>query len=374
MEKITIITRHFISNYGSILQAIATQEFFKKYSDKVFILDYHSKKESNLKNAINISKKNNNSFVKKSLYFILRLPDYIISSVIFSFYQKKYLNLTKRYKSVKNINVDKDTIYCSGSDQLWGYMPYNDIDSAYYLDFVKNATKISFSSSFGKIEFDDITKKKIKRYLSDYSLLTIRESSGCDFVHKLGYTKANNVLDPTLLIDRKFWLDFTANSKNKENGYLFVYNLHTNKLLENVVKKVSSDTCKKVVRVSQYFSAIRLSGKKKIMIDPIKFLNYIKNSDFVVTDSFHGLMFSLIFNKNFIIVNPGKTSSRIIDILKYFNLEHKFITNFSNSDIELAMCIPNYKQINQLIEKKRNSDIKLFDNFFESISKKKYNI
>lgn len=362
MKNIKIITRHFICNYGSILQSIASQEFFKKYMNNVFIIDYRSKKESSFRNAINGGKKIKNRF-KGFLYFCLRFPDYVFSSFIFRIYQKKFLNLTEYYGNIKDIPVDENTLYCSGSDQLWGYMPYDDIDSAYYLSFVKNAKKISFSSSFGRTDFDSNTENLIKKYLSDYSLLTLRESSGCDFVKKIGCNEVNNVLDPTVLIGREYWFNFVDGLKIKEKNYIFVYNLHTNKLLEEIANNISQQFNKKIVRVSQYFSGIRLSGKKKIMINPIKFLKYIKEADFIVTDSFHGLMFSLIFNKNFVIVDPGNTKSRIIDFLKIIKLDKKFI--FNVRDIKNAIFMPDYKKINEQIDNIRKNNIKIFDDFFK---------
>ena len=363
MNKINIITRHFICNYGSILQSIASQEFFKKYVNDIYIIDYRSKRESSFKNALNGSKKINNK-LKGVLYFILRFPDYAISSLIFRKYQKRYLNLTNHINDINRIPVDENTLYCSGSDQLWGFMPYDDIDPAYYLSFAKNAKKIAFSSSFGRLDFDSKREQSIKKYLTDFSLLTLRESSGCDFVKKLGFDKVYNVLDPTMIIDRQYWIDFSKNTKIKEKDYIFVYNLHTNNLLEEVANNISRELDKKIVRVSQHFSAIRLSGKKKIMVSPIKFLKYIMESDCVVTDSFHGFMFSLIFNKNFVIVNPGKTNSRILDFLKILNLEKKFV--FNVDDAGQAMVMPNYKIINKKIDDMRKNNIKIFDDYFKN--------
>ncbi len=364
MKKMYIITRHFISNYGSLLQTIASVEFFKKYNFDIEVIDYISKKESNWKVAGYVSKKSSSNIFKRFIYFWLRYPDYYISYLRFRKYQKKYLPLTKKINTITNDSFDNNAIFCSGSDQLFGYMPYGGLDLNYFLNFTNSKNKYSFSSSFGRTDFDAGTKEMFIKELKKYNLVTVREESGYNLVKEyLPSDKLFNVLDPTILIPIKYWYNFCDRVKIKFEKYILVYNLHTNKNVEALAKKIAELYDLRIIRVAQYFSSIRLKGKKKILVDPEYFVALFKNATFVVTDSFHGLMFSIIFRKNFYIVNPGKTNSRIIDFLRLIHCENRYIDS-SSCSLKMNESI-NYDEVHKILDDKRDLDTQIFDSNFK---------
>ncbi len=334
MKEIRIITRHFISNYGSVLQSVATQKFFESICDDVKIIDYIPKRESSLRLAKYIAAKKYKSKLKRLLFILLRAPDYFMSSRKFGKYRKRLLRLTRRYKTAEKLKEESDSaVLCAGSDQLFGLMPYGDIDKAYYLDFAHpEQKKIAFSSSFGRLDPFMDRKEEIKTLLGQFDAVSMREASGVEFLQALD-VPAMQILDPTLMVPRSFWHEFCDSVRVKEKAYLLIYNLHTNQLLEDIAAKIAAEKNLQIIRVSQFYSAMRLKGKKKCLVSPETFAAYVKYAAYVVTDSFHGTVFSTIFGCPFTAVNPGVTSGRITDFLNGIGLDERFASCAENEVI-----------------------------------------
>ncbi len=349
MKKIYVITRHAIVNYGSYFQTIATQQYFKLLGYDCRIIDYISKNETIIGNLTINSKKRRG--LKKILYVLLKFPDELFKTIIFRRFAKKNMNLTRRYTSLSQLKKTTfNGILCSGSDQLWGYMPNGTFDDAYYLNFGNDNNKyISFSSSFGRNDFSEREWYHIINHLKKYSLLTLREYESADFLNSKFNLNSFAILDPTLMIEPSFWYNLCENKKNK-NKYILVYQLRHNKLIDEYVKLVESKTNLKAIRVSTQIYDV-LKNNTKVLKHPKYILTLFKNAELVITDSFHATVFSIIFNRQFIDILPPNTSLRIIDLLHILNIDNRILTSFDN--LTLLNDTIDYLQVNSILQELR---------------------
>ena len=210
--KIDIITRHAIANYGSILQAYATEKMLDKLNIENEIIDY-VRVEENSKNLVKTymknSKKWNRNFITRFIYKIIQKPNLDIMNNKFAKYRKKYLKLTsKQYKNKNELMEDlpQADIYCTGSDQVWGQIANDDYDENYFLEFVPNDKRcIAYSASFGKNKLSENLKIKLPKLMEKYSDIMVRELSAVKILNASGIDNVKLVLDPTLLLSKEEW-------------------------------------------------------------------------------------------------------------------------------------------------------------------------
>ena len=373
-KKIAIITRHAVANYGSILQSFATQSILDKLGYDSKIIDYIREDEKGgkivkVKLQGNSVGKMNKNFLNKIIYVISQFPNYEYSYRKFKKFRKRLLNQTKEYSTIEELknNCPKADIYMTGSDQVWGEIGGDCYDPVYFLDFVPDKSKcISYSASFGKEKISDKLLKNLPTLLNKYSDIMVREQSAVEIINKNTSKKSELVLDPTLLLNREQW-ESKAQGKLKYEKYILIYQLHKNKKFDDYAKEVAKKMGLPLLRIGPSINSITRSGKFIYMPTPENFLKYLKNATLLLTDSFHGTVFSLIFNKQFIEILPGETSTRVINILKLTNLTDRILQDYN--DFSLINTKINFEDANKILEKERNkSIIKLKDTlrkFFE---------
>ena len=355
--RINVITRHAPGNYGSLLQAIATQKIFQQLDYDCRIIDYIPKGETGAKVAFTQvkGKKNwNKNIIKKIAYILSREPEYLVMHHKFFKMRKKYLNMTERFKNREDLEkkfCNSKDIFVTGSDQVWGPISDGNIDMTYFLNFLPdNTTKIAFASSFGIAYFDDESLIKIKKSLKLYSSIAVREDKAVELIKEMGI-EAKQVLDPTLLITAEEWSKY-INKIPKKQKYVLVYQIHNNPNLSNYAKQYAKKANLSLVRVSPLFHQIGRGGKFVWLPDIDKFLSLIKNAECLITDSFHGTAFALNFNTQFVEVLPNTgTSSRNQSILKLTNLETRIVRNLD--DFSYINKKIDFAKVNKIIEKKR---------------------
>ena len=172
--KISIITRHAIANYGSILQTIATEKIFQRLNYETEVINYIPEDER-IENLINSYIKNsriwNANFITRLIYRVLQKKNIYEMNRKFSEFQRKYLNLSKiEYHSTEELIKEKpnSNIFCTGSDQVWGPIGTENYDKNYFLDFIdKDDIAISYAASFGKEQISSKLKENLKNYLKN---------------------------------------------------------------------------------------------------------------------------------------------------------------------------------------------------------------
>lgn len=305
--KLAILTHPLGANYGGILQAFALSSYLKGQGHDVTVLN----RQSNLPLAKRIL---------KSVLVALHHPRYnnprykhLVSFV------KKYINYSKPLSTggqmsgfVKGNSMDAVIV---GSDQVWrtgfamGY-GYN-----YFLDFVPaGVRKLSYAASFGlsQWEYNNEQTLRIKQLLSEFKAISVREDEGVQLCKdNIGVT-ADHVLDPTMLLNASDYEPVTSERKVKDD-YVFVYWLGSAEEKQKTIEAASIE-CKRIVDIS-------LRGSEPLM--PIEdWLSYIKYADHVVTDSFHGCVFSILFGKQFTIcANDSGGNGRLRSLFSMLGID-----------------------------------------------------
>lgn len=370
MKKAEIVTLHRVKNYGSVLQAYATQEALRKIGFEAEILDYYPERYT--KKGMLKRIKNQNKYLEKFLFLrilarILIIPSYNIRFKTFEKFLNKYLNTSEKvYSSLDDINeaVPQADIYITGSDQVWNSGWNGGIDRPMFLDFngIDDKKKIAYAASFGKSKLDDWEVEETSRLLKKYDALSLREKSAVDICESIGIKNTINVVDPTLLLTGKDWRKISSNNF-KDEEYILVYNLNRNKKIDNYAKNLSKKTGLKIKYLSYQLHEFYKKGKMYCNPQVEDFLALIDNAKYVISDSFHATAFSINFNTEFVIVYPGKYSTRLQSILELLGLEDRVAK--SENDMELVNKHIDFENVNQKIERERTKSIEWLKNNME---------
>lgn len=333
MKKIKIITFHSAENAGASLQCYALQESLKKMGCNVQIIDYQppylKEQYKVFVNPFKYVKKDN--FIKSFLAFSFQNVFFfrrIKRKVNYKKFRKHFLSLTREYASYEELrkNPPEGDAYICGSDQIWNPSLTGDaFDPAYFLDFGSTETKrYSYAVSIGKSLLPDEIDS-IVEFTKKFVRISFRENSVKDiFLNYMISERVCSSIDPTLLIDAKDWEDRMVSSKDYNSKYILVYGLEPNKNFQKLLdsaKERFPDTS--VMDLSQ--CNLRLKGRiqRKFAFSPNEFLSLIHEAEFIITNSFHCTVFSVIFQKNFYTLPHSRSSSRMEDFLDNFKLSDR---------------------------------------------------
>lgn len=319
--KIGIVTFHWGTNYGGVLQSFALQSFLKRQGFDVQIINFAptSYRDSFLR-----------CFRARKLKTVIsNIKNYSKEKNIDKF-RKEYLNLTARYSSLDEVKANTVSFDCliTGSDQVWNPYGIQTHGLVYFLPFGGNKTKkMSYAASFGCVNYPKDVMKKIKPLITKFNAISVREKSGLDILNKEGFNDLKLLPDPTLLLDKVDYINLMGPNKPAKTKYGFFYTLQPNqKTMDSIYNGVSM----KIKTISTLNIQSRTMGIEQ-------WLRTIYNSEFVITNSFHGVIFSLLLNKNFIVV-PIEGSlvgmnDRIYTLLDRFNLRNRLIERYDEETI-----------------------------------------
>ncbi len=354
MQKIiNIITRHAVVNYGSVLQALATEQFFRDLGYEAHTVDYIPTQDT-VRGRVNVFSHNfTENPLKRIAYRMLKFPDEWWKERCFCRYRREMLHLTAPCHTLTTLQSRDfgDSILCAGSDQLWGYMPDGEMDPAYFLDFgdAHNA-RFSYAASFGRTDFPEAYYEKAVPLLRRFSFLTVREKSAEELLQAHAGLSAVTILDPTLMLDRESWLHM-AKGKTPKKPYVIVYRLRQNRELDAYAKRYARQHGCRVVRISSSVYDWLGYGKKAILKTPMEVLALFGNAAGVITDSFHATALSVIFNRPFVDFLPPKTQVRITDLLDLLGLQDR-IWRGEGDPMDAAI---DWEEVNQVLEQKRQT-------------------
>lgn len=363
---INVITRHAPPNYGSLLQAIATQRVIMNLGHECRIINYIPKCETGVRMAITQLEQKTKwrrNPIKKAIYLMVAEPKTLLMDRKFLAMRKKYLLMGPYCATtgeLKKLYAEKkDEVFLTGSDQVWGPISTGHYDPTYFLDFVpKSSRKLAFAASFGKAIFDEQTLKEYAVLLKKYDSLAVRENVAVELLKKMDIS-AKQVLDPTLLMDADAWSEYVKPMKKLEK-YVLVYQIHANSDLDHYAVKFAEKAELPLLRVSPLLHQARRSGKFVYCPDISGFLDLVKNAAYMVTDSFHGTAFAINFNTQFVEVLPNTgTSSRNQSILEFTGLTNRIVrdlNDFSYIDQEI-----DFKEANEKIGISRIESIRILE-------------
>lgn len=364
--NIKVITRHAPSNYGSLLQSIATVEVIEKLGHKCEIIDYERPDERGLNGVITQlkGKKGFGNPLQKLAYIAIRYPIEKYAQVRFDCMRKKHLKMTAKCSSHQDLGKLTADAFMTGSDQVWGPMMNGIYDSAYFLRFAESGVrKLAYAASFGKTAFNDRTIADYRQMLTDYDKIAVREKSAVALLKEWGLNNCiGQVLDPTLLLDKEEWkrLLIKESDAKKYDGekYILVYQIHNDFKLSNYAKSIAKHTGLKLLRVNPYFHQKFRGGKFICCPDLSEFLALINNASCIITDSFHGTCFSINFGKQFIEILPNNaTGTRNQSILELTGLSNRILHDFD--DYSLFDSKIDYENVHEILKYERRASVKL---------------
>ncbi len=358
MKKITVITLQNVRNYGSALQALATQEIFRQLGCEVNFINYERASTSSSFQKLQGYIKGKGILTKIVAPFIL-YPTFYLQDKCFKKFLKQYLNqqdvVVHNNEDCKKISLTSD-IYCTGSDQTWNSGWNGGLLPEMFLEFVPdNIRKIAYSASFGKSRLDDWEKEETRRLLERYHAISVRERSAVDIIEDLGINGAVHVLDPTLQMNREFWMRYAGERKIKE-PYVLIYQLNTNPQFDKYAKEYAKRKGMKLVRFCTRIDQCVKCGEVRIVPDVLDFVNLISFADTVITDSFHATAFSINMNTNFISIYPNDYSSRLASILKLTNLKHRHLTRYDDFSFVTTPDI-DFIEANNILDEERQKGV-----------------
>lgn len=333
--RIGIITIHKLINFGTALQAYALQHYLQKTTgyqveliDYVFPNRYHKKRKNFIKS------------IKGMVRFLLDclFEEKFAYNKKFRDFRNKYFILSeKRYTNVCSLSKNPPIydVYITGSDQVWNTQTVNN-DPNFYLCFApKDKPKIAFSACFSNNSLEDKYRESIRERLSNYKYIGVREKSAVDIIKGLNISQdivVKNTCDPTLLLSIEDYHNLSVNSKLDIQGkyilvYALMYAFNPYPALDKIINQLSKQTNLPIIVIGD--RRFRYKGKYKFIkgIGPIDFLWLYEHAFYVVTSSFHGLMFSLIYRKPFTVISASEGDCRIKDTLDTLGLMGNLVYN-----------------------------------------------
>lgn len=365
--KVLILTQPLGSNYGGIIQAYALQSKLTELGLEVDTnIDF--KKRFIIKRILGNLKR-----------FVLRIVLKVRYPLVFSDDMKNiYTKNTVRFikENIKTVNIfngknkpDNEIVknydaFVVGSDQVWR-KSFSDI-GMHLLDFTNklNVLRVSYAASFGLDDLFEYSTKLVKKSAKlarRFDAISVREDSGVDICKKYWGVTARQLIDPTLLLNKSDYIELIEHDADNtilSNGKLFAYILDKSNDKKNILTNVSSKLGLKIFEILPDKPTSKkdfYENTENYMLPPVtQWLRGFFDANFVVTDSFHGCAFSIIFNKPFIAIgNSARGLTRFVSLLKKFNLDNRLILSTADLSDDLIFSEIDWNMVNGIIKKEQ---------------------
>jgi hypothetical protein len=379
--KILILTQKLWSNYGGILQAYALQVILKRNGHEAVTNNQLGKIsfwEKRLGSIIIFFSQYGLRKTLKQLFKIKPSPQFwrLTAKNTLNFVIKN-INTADFFKEKKRPN--KKDIKCFdaiivGSDQVWR-LEYSDLP-VHLLNFTQgmNIKRIAYAASFGvdnHTEFQSKFISKQAKSAKQFDAISVREKSGISLCEKFWNVQATQTLDPTLLLEKEDYIELIEKEDNivKSTGNLLVYILDRTHEKQQIIDKTAShlmlepfeiypgrlDSIKEIANIEQY------------ILPPVsQWLRSFTDAEFVITDSFHGCVFSIIFNKPFIAIgNEDRGMARFKSLLEMFNLESRLLLSPTQLSTHLMESSIDWDSVNRIRKEKKIQSIQFLRNNLE---------
>lgn len=374
--KIGILTQPLLNNYGGLLQNYALQQVLKGMGHEVVTIDWTDRYD--LRGRLSI--------IKQKAFFLLGINGYekpryqpngkeqqVISQNTNHFvntYIQRIAPVKYRSGFTRAVNNNGYDAFVVGSDQVWR-PEYNVFLSAMYLDFAEklNVKRIAYAASFGTSEWKYTSKNREKclPLAKKFDLITVREKSGVDLCREHLGVEATWVLDPTMLLNREDYEKLVvAENEPKSAGTLFHYILDPSDEKKSLIEQVAAKLGLQSFTIMPHCQAEnRTRWDVKHRIEDCVFpsvtswLRGFMDAEMVIVDSFHGAVFSIIFNKPFwVIGNSKRGNARFESLLGLYGLEDRMITPGDTVDWNKTI---DWGKVNEIREREKEKSLKTFE-------------
>ncbi len=319
-KKIATITFHWATNYGAVLQAYALQKHLQKQGHDTEIIDYVPFVTSALQRLSMRKSKNRDFFLKEKQIKKFRKKELSLS-------RRRFLNNSSLF-----LCENKYSAVICGSDQIWNQfftVPKRLPDNlSYFLNFAGDAKRIAYAASFGSADIPDKMKELIRPELEKFERLSVREDTGAEILKDLEFS-AELVADPTLLLTADDYAPLLERKKQTCAPKVFSYVLHGD---QNTLD-ISRTVC-------DAFGQESIAREENCGI--YEWLSLEKNAGFIVTNSFHGTVFALLFHTPFLTatINGSGMNDRIYTLLRSVGLEDRIIEDNDADKINKLIASP----------------------------------
>lgn len=356
MKKVLIYTyKH--SNYGAVLQAYALQKYLAStYSADVKIVDFttedHLKEDRLIKTSGNLVER-----IVFSLFNLLHFREIIRRNNNIKLFKDNHFNQTRRFSSVEELITNNPVadIYITGSDQVFN--PNSNYLPVYYLNFDKGkGIKVAYAPSFGISKFSNDVTNRIKPMLCDFDYLSCRESIGADYISSIVGHEVSTVCDPTLLLTPNDWASI-ATEPNYGHDYILVYDINGGDNIIRLAKRISKVKKLPIICITRKTHKYYCVNRIVRDAGPSEFVGWFKNATCVVTDSFHGTVFSWMFSKDFYYYLAYEaTSSRVINLLRHLGCENRIVKRDIIDSFKPSIFMPYKKNLSMIEASKQYID------------------
>lgn len=349
--KIGIYTFHTPHNVGAMLQAYALGHVLKGMGAEIEFV-YLYTRESELADH-HKTRKNLVRSVLRSAYMLFHPQIKRMERKFDTFHELMPVSCRFYTKEEYESNPIQYDIHLVGSDQIWNLQKGYDYSSFYFLGYLPtDAVRMSYASSFGTTEIvKDLDK--VATALSKFTHLSVREDSAVQLIESITDQECEQVLDPTLLLDSHSWNSIIENKPIIKGKYIFFYGVNEDENTWHIIKKAKDILGLPIVgypgllRPKYHFDKYYIEG------GPLEFLNLLKYSELVITSSFHGLAFSINFEKKFMLVRYGERMERMTSLIKVVGAENYIATKAD--DVEKILNYENENNIKINLEQARES-------------------
>jgi len=362
VDKIGILTFHRSLNVGAVLQAWALHIYLRSKGFDARIIDYgHIGCSPRLK----IKQFCLRSIVRLFYHFIMSFPMEDFRRAKYSKFINDHFFMTRNVCRTDLPFLSMDCYIC-GSDLIW-HPDRNEEDMSYFLDFVSSeARKVAYAPSFGDGHFSAAQERMIKESINRFDLLSVRETFSCKVLRNFANIDAPIVCDPTILLSVSYYVNVERRVKKLPSQYILLYVICGHPFAEAFSEKLSDETGLKVI---YYFSGEGMSRcskhqKGRLMnVGPAEFLYLVHNSSAVVTNSYHGLVFSLLYHKTpYVMLNDSKLDVRMTDLTSYVGLSGNVV---SASDTRRRDTNINWQNVDNRLRDLRQTGV----SFLEQLKK-----
>lgn len=373
--KIGVLTQPLHNNYGGLLQAYAMQTVLRRMGWDVCFLDIRRSADSPIKQLISYIKK---EYLQKlyggfKVYVPSRKEEKIISENTIYFRNKYLPYISEPLNSPQKLKEEAMNYqaFLVGSDQVWRPRYSQNIFN-FFLDFTAGLSvkRIAYAASFG-VEYWDFTPEQTRRcsdLAKNFDAISVREDSGVDLCLKHLGVEAQHLLDPTMLLSKEDYIEIVnQENESQSEGTLMTYILDSIPEKQNVIHTIASQNNLQEFSVNRKGN-LNFSTAKHIhnCVFPTvtKWIRGFMDAEFVVTDSFHGTVFSILFNKPFLVFsNNRRGNARFLSILEKFCLLDRMIFDYDDFDYSIIDKHIDWNRVNRILYEERKKSKKFLHNY-----------
>lgn len=370
--KIAILTLPLHVNYGGILQAYALQTVLQRMGHEVEVINFSSGIPTYWEVFKNVCVRLLDKIRgTKDMERLNLLRRRLSSGRIIRFVNKNIIFTKEKYtvETLAKLNESNFNTFIVGSDQVWRTLYASEID-LYFLSFLKDEEikRIAYSASFGvdNREYTLEQIEKCKQYFSLFDAVSVREDSGLELIESYQWKckkECVHTLDPTMLLDMNDYMQLFHLNAAATTKVLFAYVLDANKNVNSIRKQIA------VVKGLKIEAIDTLEERIKPLMSPVQWVKSIATSQFVVTDSFHGCVFCILFHRPFIVVgNVRRGNARIASLLRLVGLEGRIVSSLTDFEEKKNTLLEkiDYQKVDIILNEQRGKSYKFLN---EALSK-----